>query len=138
MSGRSWSRSCSRGSRVAVLAAAAMLAAGCDSGPAARPTTVTTLSPVSVPTTTTTTTPSQPALTALPKTFDETAVQDAVHKVLVESYQITDLGVVICPAHQRVRARTTFFCTTTVDGASKMVRIKVLDAEGRYSVGMPE
>lgn len=115
-----------------------MLAAGCDGGPAAGPTTVTTFSPVSVPTTTTTTTPPQPTLTPVPVTFDEAAVQDAVHKVLVESYQIKNLGVVICPADQRVQAGTTFFCTTTVDGASKKVRIKVRDDDGRYSVGMPE
>lgn len=114
----------------------ALCASGCDTGAGTMPASSVLPSPAPIPTTTTTT--SAPPLTPLPRTFDETAVQDAVHKVLTESYQIEGLGVVTCPAHQRVKAGTRFFCTTTVDGERKKIPIKVRTDEGRYSVGLPE
>lgn len=113
-------------------------AGGCDTGAGTTSSTSVSPSPAPVPSTTTTTSTSAPPLTPLPRTFDETAVQDAVHKVLTESYQIKNLGVVMCPAHQKVEEGARFFCTTTVDGERKKIPIKVINDDGRYSVGMPE
>lgn len=121
-----------------LVAATALIATACQQGPEFRPATTTTTSSVTVPSTTTTTTAPQPTLTPLPRTFDEAAVQDAVHKVLTESYQVRELGMVICPSGKRVRAGTSFHCTTTVAGEPKKVLIKVVNDEGRYTVGMPE
>ncbi|MGH3518690.1 MAG: DUF4333 domain-containing protein [Haloechinothrix sp.] len=117
---------------------AALLVAGCQAGNGTSPSTTPSPSAAPVPTTTTTTATPTTTLTPLPRTFDEGAVQDAVHKVLTESYQIEDLGMVICPAHQRVKAGTTFDCTATIDGQEKRVPIRVTSEKGRYSVGYPE
>lgn len=118
------------------------LLAGCDlatNGPSA--TTSALPSPGPVPTTTTTlatSTPPSRSLTPVPKVFDETAVQDAVFKVLAESYQIKGLETVICPKDQPVKTGTKFSCTATIEGKQKMVPIQVTSDDGTYSVSMPK
>lgn len=116
------------------------LLAGCDldmNGPAS--TTSALPSPGPVPTTTTTSSaPPSRSLTPVPKVFDEKAVQDAVFKVLAESYQIKHLETVICPKDQPVKTGTKFNCTATIDGERKTVPIEVTSDEGTYSVSMPK
>ncbi|MGH3949385.1 MAG: DUF4333 domain-containing protein [Pseudonocardiaceae bacterium] len=125
-------------SRAAALAMALGLLAvtGCQAGNGTSPATAVSPSPAPVPTTTNTSPTT--TLTPLPRIFDESAVQDDVYQVLTQSYQVEGLGVVMCPAHQRVKAGTEFECTATINGAEKKVPITVTSADGRYSVGYPE
>ncbi|MQA63891.1 MAG: DUF4333 domain-containing protein [Actinophytocola sp.] len=76
--------------------------------------------------------------TPLPQVFDHAAVQDAVYKLLTETYGLEDVGVVICPPDKPVEADTKFRCTARIDGDEKKVVITVTSDKGDYTVSYPE
>lgn len=121
-----------------MLALLSALVAGCEDGAGKPSGGSTSLNPGPVPTTTTTPSRSTPSLTPLPKVFDETAVQDSVFKVLVDSYQVQNLDTVICPPDQPVRTGHQFQCSAKIDGERKSVPITVTSDTGAYDVGMPK
>ncbi|WP_067856394.1 DUF4333 domain-containing protein [Nocardia shimofusensis] len=75
-------------------------------------------------------------LTATDK-LDQNAVQNGVSSVLKDSYGITDVADVSCPADQKVEIDNTFQCTLKVNGEDKKVNIKVTKEDGTYEVGRP-
>ncbi|MBF6354015.1 DUF4333 domain-containing protein [Nocardia higoensis] len=75
-------------------------------------------------------------LTATDK-LDQNAVQNGVSSVLKDSYGITDVADVSCPADQKVEIDHTFQCTLKVNGEDKKVNIKVTKEDGTYEVGRP-
>ncbi|GGM71545.1 hypothetical protein GCM10012275_47510 [Longimycelium tulufanense] len=72
------------------------------------------------------------------KVFDEAAVQNGVHKILTEHYNLTRVENVSCPADQPVKTGTTFTCELTVDGKPKKVTITVKSDSGEYEVPQPQ
>lgn len=120
---------------------AAALLAGC--GPPAEPSprTTTTTPPATTAdqgTASESTTPTTAIPTPLPQVFDHAAVQDAVYKLLTETYGLEDVGVVICPPDQPVEADTKFGCTARIDGDEKKVVITVTSDKGDYTVSYPK
>lgn len=73
-------------------------------------------------------------------TFDNTAVQDGVKKILTENYNVPadKVGAVSCPAGQEVKAGATFTCTATIDGQARQVTITIKNKDGEYEVGQPK
>ncbi|APE34492.1 hypothetical protein BOX37_11600 [Nocardia mangyaensis] len=69
--------------------------------------------------------------------LDQSAVQDGVSRVLVESYGIADVSDVSCPSGQEVKVDATFTCDLKVSGEDKQVTIKVTKDDGTYEVGRP-
>lgn len=118
--------------------ATAIAMVGCDAQPDEDPRTnepsptssVSSVPPASVPTTTT-------SLTPAPQQFDNAAMQDAVHKLLIEYHRVEGLDRVICPPKRPVEKGTSFACTATIDGKEKKVPIKVTSDDGDYKVGHP-
>ncbi|MDV6014001.1 DUF4333 domain-containing protein [Haloechinothrix sp. LS1_15] len=74
----------------------------------------------------------------LPRVFDDAAMQDEVHRVLTEHFDVAGLDVVTCPPEQPVSEGITFTCTATIDGEEHDVPITVTDDDGAYTVGEPE
>jgi hypothetical protein len=70
-------------------------------------------------------------------TFDNTAVQNGVKKILTEDYKIQNVTTVTCPAGQEVKAGHTFTCTANIDGQPRQITIKVKNDNGEYEVGQP-
>ncbi|EMD29364.1 DUF4333 domain-containing protein [Amycolatopsis azurea] len=64
-------------------------------------------------------------------------MQADVRKILTETYQVTEVGDVLCPANQTVKDGSTFTCTVQVAGEGKTVTITVTGEDGRYEVGAP-
>lgn len=71
------------------------------------------------------------------RVFDPRAMRADVKKILTETYQVADVGEVLCPANQAVKDGNTFSCTVEVDGEGKTVTITVTGEDGRYEVGAP-
>ncbi|HLS78483.1 MAG TPA: DUF4333 domain-containing protein [Nocardia sp.] len=69
--------------------------------------------------------------------LDQTAVQNGVTSVLKDSYGITDVADVSCPAGQKVEIDNTFQCSLKVNGEDKKVNIKITKDDGTYEVGRP-
>jgi hypothetical protein len=64
-------------------------------------------------------------------------MQADVRKILTETYQVRDVGEVLCPSSQTVKDGSTFTCTVQVGGEGKTVTITVTGDDGRYEVGAP-
>jgi hypothetical protein len=65
-------------------------------------------------------------------------MQDDVHSILIEEYEIDNLGVVECPEDKPVEEGLEFDCTAAIDGEKKKVPIEVTSDEGDYTVKRPE
>lgn len=76
--------------------------------------------------------------TPTPTVFDEAVVQDDVHQLLREEYEIDELDMVTCPADEAVEEGRTFSCTATIAGEEQDVPITVISDDGEYTVGRPE
>ncbi|AXB42955.1 hypothetical protein A4R43_10695 [Amycolatopsis albispora] len=109
--------------------------AGCESAPEspAPPPAASSVPPP--PVTTTSATPV--SFSPQPKLFDHGAVAQGVRQVLTQSFEITDLGAVVCPPGQPVRAGHTFDCQAQVGAEQRSVPITVKTDEGEYEVGAP-
>ncbi|RSN61079.1 DUF4333 domain-containing protein [Amycolatopsis sp. WAC 04182] len=115
-------------------AAFAMLAA-CSDTPAPAPATKTVTVP---PTTSASSSTSGGSSSAAPgRVFDPRTMQADVRKILTETYQVREVGDVLCPANQTVKDGSTFTCTVQVGGEGKTVTITVTGDDGRYEVGAP-
>lgn len=64
-------------------------------------------------------------------------MQADVRKILTDTYQVSEVGDVLCPANQTVKDGSTFTCTVQVGGEGKTVTITVTGEDGRYEVGAP-
>ncbi len=64
-------------------------------------------------------------------------MQADVRKILTETYQVREVGDVLCPSNQKVEDGSTFTCTVQVGGEGKTVTITVTGEDGRYEVGAP-
>lgn len=76
------------------------------------------------------------------KTFNQSAVQDGVMKVLTaknqdDGYGLSDVKDVQCPSGQEVKAGTVFTCSVKVKGENKHVTVTVKDDKGTYEVSRP-
>ncbi|MFI6303431.1 DUF4333 domain-containing protein [Amycolatopsis thailandensis] len=71
------------------------------------------------------------------RVFDPRTMQADVRKILTETYQLGEVGDVLCPANQTVKDGSTFSCTVQVGGEGKTVTITVTGEDGRYEVGAP-
>ncbi|QFU90614.1 hypothetical protein YIM_27200 [Amycolatopsis sp. YIM 10] len=115
--------------------ASAGLQAGCESAPEQPP------SPPaasSVPPPAVTTTSATPvSFSPQPKLFDHGAVARGVRQVLTQSFQVTELGPVVCPPAQPVRAGHSFECQAQIGAEQRSVPITVKTDEGEYEVGAP-
>lgn len=123
---------------VGLCCAAFAVLAACSDTPAPAPATKT----VTVPPTTSTsvtagTSGGSPSSSAPGRVFDPRTMQADVKKVLTETYQLRDVGDVLCPANQTVKDGSTFSCTVQVGGEGKTVTITVTGEDGRYEVGAP-
>ncbi|NIH83535.1 DUF4333 domain-containing protein [Amycolatopsis granulosa] len=112
-----------------MLVSAALALTGCHSAPPAPA--PSTPAPAVV-------TSSPPPLTPVRRVFDPARVQDGVRRVLTESYLVTEVGDVSCPADQDVVAGRTFECTVDIAGKEEKVTITVRDAAGGYEVSQPK
>ncbi len=122
--------------------AAFALLAGCSDTPAPAPATKTVTVPpsTSAPATTGSNagTSGGSSSTSVPgRVFDAKTMQADVKKILTETYQVSDVGDVLCPANQTVKDGSTFTCTVQVSGEGKTVTITVTGGDGRYEVGAP-
>ncbi|MEV7548051.1 DUF4333 domain-containing protein [Amycolatopsis sp. NPDC089917] len=111
--------------------------AACSDTPATTPATKT----VTVPPTTSASS-SAPASGGSPssapgRVFDPRTMQADVRKILTDTYQVSEVGDVLCPANQTVKDGSTFTCTVQVGGEGKTVTITVTGEDGRYEVGAP-
>ncbi|MFC3451481.1 DUF4333 domain-containing protein [Amycolatopsis speibonae] len=109
----------------------------CSDTPAPAPATKT----VTVPPTTSASS-SAPATGGSPsstagRVFDPRTMQADVRKILTETYQVREVGDVLCPSNQTVKDGSTFTCTVQVRGEGKTVTITVTGEDGRYEVGAP-
>ncbi|WP_191251602.1 DUF4333 domain-containing protein [Amycolatopsis oliviviridis] len=71
------------------------------------------------------------------RVFDPRTMQADVRKILTETYEVREVGDVLCPANQTVKDGSTFTCTVQVAGEGKTVTITVTGEDGRYEVGAP-
>ncbi|GAA4474677.1 hypothetical protein GCM10023094_10760 [Rhodococcus olei] len=71
------------------------------------------------------------------KTLDRTAAQQGVTQVLTESYGLTGVADVTCPAGRKVEQGATFTCTLTVKGQPQQVTVTFTDDDGTYEVSRP-
>jgi hypothetical protein len=71
-------------------------------------------------------------------TFDKSAVQDGVARIVTQSFGAIDVSDVSCPSGQKVETGATFTCDLTVDGESRSVTVTVKDDQGTYEVGRPQ
>ncbi|AGM06433.1 DUF4333 domain-containing protein [Amycolatopsis keratiniphila] len=71
------------------------------------------------------------------RVFDPRTMQADVRKILTETYQVREVGDVLCPSNQKVEDGSTFTCTVQVGGEGKTVTITVTGEDGRYEVGAP-
>jgi len=74
---------------------------------------------------------------AISKVLNAAAVEDGVQKILTDTYKITDVTQVSCPANQKVKNGGTFTCKATIGGKDTDVRISITDDNGTYQVGRP-
>jgi hypothetical protein len=74
---------------------------------------------------------------AISKVLNAAAVEDGVQKILTDTYKITDVTQVSCPANQKVKNGGTFTCKATIGGKDTDVRITITDDNGTYQVGRP-
>jgi hypothetical protein len=124
--------------------AVAVLFAGCDgsagksSGTGGSTTAAPATSPASIGSATSTASTATSSLSPVPKILDQKSVQDGVRRVLTESYLLTGVEDVSCPANQEVTVGATFDCTVAVGSEEKTVTITVQTAEGQYEVGQPK
>ncbi|MBE1577165.1 DUF4333 domain-containing protein [Amycolatopsis roodepoortensis] len=118
-------------------AAFAMLAA-CSDTPAPAPATKTVTVPPTTSASPSTSATSGGSSSAAPgRVFDPRTMQADVRKILTETYQVREVGDVLCPANQTVKDGSTFTCTVQVGGEGKTVTITVTGDDGRYEVGAP-
>ncbi|SDY46628.1 protein of unknown function [Amycolatopsis xylanica] len=99
--------------------------------------------PAPVVTTTTVTAPAS-SLASVPvettprtKVFDHVAMERSVKQILTESYKVSDVAEVTCPADLEVKDGRIFDCEASVGGAPKRVPITVKGTDGNYEVGAP-
>ncbi|MBB5858075.1 DUF4333 domain-containing protein [Amycolatopsis umgeniensis] len=121
---------------VGLCCAAFAVLAACSDSPVPAPATKTVTVP---PTTSTPATGSTSggSSSAPGRVFDPRTMQADVKKVLTETYQLKDVGDVLCPSNQTVKDGGTFSCTVQVGGEGKTVTITVTGDDGRYEVGAP-
>ncbi|MGZ4517692.1 MAG: DUF4333 domain-containing protein [Mycobacteriaceae bacterium] len=74
---------------------------------------------------------------AISKVLNAAAVEDGVQKILTDTYKISDVTQVSCPANQKVKNGGTFTCKATIGGKDTDVRITITDDNGTYQVGRP-
>ena len=70
-------------------------------------------------------------------TLDRGAAQRGVEQVLTESYGLTGVADVTCPAGREVDPGTAFTCTLTVEGQPQQVTVTFTDDAGTYEVSRP-
>lgn len=109
--------------------------AGCESAPEQPPSPPAGSSVPPAAVTTTATTPV--SFSPQPKLFDHGAVAEGVRQVLTQSFQVTELGAVLCPPAQPVRAGHSFECQAQIGAEQRSVPITVKTDEGEYEVGAP-
>lgn len=71
------------------------------------------------------------------RVFDPKTMQADVKRILTKTYQVADVGEVLCPANKVVKDGSTFSCTAEIAGEEKTVTITVTGDDGRYEVGAP-
>ena len=71
------------------------------------------------------------------KVLNASSVQDGVQKILTDTYKVTDVSKVSCPAGQEVTNGGTFTCRATIAGKDTDVKVTITDDNGTYQVGRP-
>jgi len=71
------------------------------------------------------------------KVLNASSVQDGVQKMLTDTYKVTDVSKVSCPAGQEVTNGGTFTCRATIAGKDTDVKVTITDDNGTYQVGRP-
>ncbi|MEV0246958.1 DUF4333 domain-containing protein [Nocardia sp. NPDC050712] len=74
----------------------------------------------------------------VPDNLDPVAVQRGVTQVLSESYGLTAVRDVKCPAELPVVVGSSYECSARIDGVKKAVTVTVTDADGTYEVSRPQ
>ncbi|HEX7659807.1 MAG TPA: DUF4333 domain-containing protein [Pseudonocardiaceae bacterium] len=72
--------------------------------------------------------------------FDSSAMDAGVAGILRTDYGYSDIQAsdVSCPANQAVRQGSTFSCTASINGSTKLIPIKVTSDDGNYEVYRPQ
>lgn len=71
------------------------------------------------------------------KVLNASSVQDGVQKILTDTYKVTNVTKVSCPADQAVKNGGTFTCKATIDGKDTDVKVTITDDNGTYQVSRP-
>lgn len=71
------------------------------------------------------------------RTLDKVAAEQAIKRILTESYGVAAVSSVQCPGVQEVMAGNRFECTLVADGASRKVTVTFTDNDGTYEVSRP-
>jgi len=71
------------------------------------------------------------------KVLNASSVQDGVQKILTDTYKVTNVTKVSCPANQSVKNGGTFTCKATIDGKDTDVKVTITDDNGTYQVSRP-
>ncbi|EME50802.1 DUF4333 domain-containing protein [Amycolatopsis decaplanina] len=112
--------------------------AACSDTPAPAPATKTVTVPPTTGASSSTPATSRGSSSNAPgRVFDPRTMQADVRKILTETYQVREVGDVLCPSNQTVKDGSTFTCTVQVGGEGKTVTITVTGDDGRYEVGAP-
>ncbi|MEU9685568.1 DUF4333 domain-containing protein [Amycolatopsis japonica] len=123
---------------VGLCGAAFAVLVACSDTPAPAPATKTvTVPPTSRPSSSAPATSGGSSSNAPGRVFDPRTMQADVRKILTETYQVNEVGDVLCPSNQKVEDGSTFTCTVQVGGEGKTVTITVTGEDGRYEVGAP-
>lgn len=69
--------------------------------------------------------------------LDPVAVGSEARIVLIEEYQYSGVGSVVCPGGVVVTAGTVFACETTIGGTTAMIPIRITSDSGDFEVGRP-
>jgi hypothetical protein len=117
---------------------AVALLAACTNSPTPSPETKTVTMPPSANPSMPSGTTGGSSSTAPGRVFDAAVMQADVKKILTDTYQLEDVGEVVCPPNQAVMDGVTFTCSVELSGDDKTVTITVTGEDGRYEVGAPE
>lgn len=69
--------------------------------------------------------------------FEQNALQNGVKGILTNSYNLTGVDSVSCPADQQVKSGARFTCQASIAGKEKPVTVTVTDDQGTYQVARP-